>query len=66
MASVIDIEKYKNKNWEVHEFYWGCGIKNSKTNQWTNVILKPDGLEIDLQKRPVILHDNGIEFIKTP
>ena len=66
MDNVINLEKYKNKNREVHEFYWGVGIKNSETNQWTNAILKPDGLEIGLTERPAIIHENGIEFIRTP
>lgn len=66
MANVVNMDKYRGRNWEVHEFYWGVGIKNSKTNQWTNVILKPDGLEVDLSNRPAIVHENGIEFIKTP
>ena len=64
MDKIASLNKYKKKNWELHEFSWGIGIKNSKTNQWTNVILKPDGLEIDLKKRPAIIYDNGIEFIK--
>ncbi len=66
MTDIINLEEYKNKNWEVHEFYWGVGIKNSETNQWTRAMLKPDGLEIDLSNRPAIIHQNGIEFIKTP
>ena len=47
----------------MQEFNWGVGIKNRKTNQWTNIILKPDGLEIDLTDRPAILYENGIEFL---
>ena len=64
MDKIVSLDKYKKKNWESREFSWGIGIKNSKTNQWTNVILKPDGLEIDLKQRPAIIYDNGIEFIK--
>lgn len=63
MKKIIKLDKYKKKKWSGYEFNWGVGIKNEKTNQWTNIILKPDGLEIDLTDRPAILHENGIEFL---
>jgi len=64
MGEVINLNDYKNKNWEVYEFYWGVGIKNSETNQWVEIILKPNGLSINLEEHPAIVHDNGIEFLK--
>lgn len=52
------------KPWELFEFPWGTAVKK-RNGEWTNIILKPDGQEIDLEKSglKVMLHDNGIEFL---
>lgn len=68
MGKITDINKFRRKNFKkgygVYEFDWGVGVKEEKTNMWTRVFLKDDGLEIDLKGRPALLHENGIEFIK--
>lgn len=55
--SIVDL-----KPWEVHEFPWGSAIKH-RNGRWEKIFLKPDGLEIDVRHRPVILTDYGIEFL---
>ncbi|WP_199614610.1 hypothetical protein [Paenibacillus alkalitolerans] len=50
------------KPWEVIVFPWGSAVRNRTTDTWTNLFL-PDGQELNVENIPVILHDNGIEFI---
>lgn len=54
--------KIQLQPWETHEFPWGSAIKHRKGG-WETIFLKPDGLEIDVRRRPVILTDYGIEFL---
>lgn len=53
----------KLKPWEVVEFFWGVGVRHRK-GKWEKIYLKPDGQEIDVSSLNIILHENGIEFIK--
>lgn len=43
------------------EFPWGYGIRNIKS-EWSMVILKPTGQEIDVSMLNVTLSVLGIEF----
>lgn len=62
--NVIDLNKYREgERWGVYSYYWGAAVKDLKNNRWTTIILKPDSQEIDVTDIPVILHDNGIEFL---
>lgn len=51
------------KPWEVIEYYWGTVVKHRK-GKITKIYLKPDGTEIDCEKLNIIVHDNGIEFLR--
>ena len=51
------------KPWEVVDYYWGTVVKHRKGNI-SKIFLKPDGTEIDCENLDVIVHENGIEFIK--
>jgi hypothetical protein len=65
-ASVVSLDKYrekKSREWGVYEFYWGAAVRNERTRQWTQILLKPDGQEINVEHLAVILHENGIEFM---
>ncbi len=65
-SNIVPIDEYRkreNSKWGVYEFYWGVAVKNEQTQKWTNVFLRPDGQEINVEHLPVILHENGIEFI---
>lgn len=50
------------KPWEVVSFPWGSALRHSK-GDWENVMLSPDGQEIDVSKLNIILHSNGIEIL---
>ena len=64
MDYLPDLKKKKEKKkWEVHHFYWGTAVKNRETGEWTNLFLKPDGTEINLDNKHIIIHENGLEFI---
>lgn len=49
--------------WEVIDYFWGVVVKHRKGNV-SNVILKPNGIEIDCSELDVIIHENGIEFLR--
>ncbi len=64
-ASVVSLDKHREKKssgWGVYEFYWGSAVRDERTKKWTHIFLKPDGQEINVERLPVILHENGIEF----
>lgn len=48
--------------WEVVTFPWGTAVRHTK-GRWETLILN-DGQEIDVSHMDVILHDNGIEFLR--
>lgn len=52
--------------WGIYEFSWGSAVKNESNGQWTNLFLKPNSQEINVESIPVVLHENGIEFTKKP
>lgn len=47
---------------EVHEFSWGAAVRDWRRQKWVKAILS-DGQEIDTERIPVELHENGIEFL---
>lgn len=49
--------------WGVYEFSWGTAVKYLPFDKWTTICI--DGVEIDVSKRSVILHENGIEFVES-
>ena len=51
--------------YSVYEFPWGAAIKEIRTGKWLTIFIGSDtAQEIDVSNIAVILHDNGIEFIK--
>lgn len=67
MSHVVSLNKYREKKypeWGVYEFYWGSAVRNERTKKWTNIFLRPDGQEINVEHLLVILHENGIEFVE--
>lgn len=56
MAEVLEF-----KAWELVEFAWGFGVRH-RNGEWSTLVLKGCGQEIDVSGKGVILHDNGIEF----
>jgi hypothetical protein len=50
--------------WEVVKYDWGVAVRHRK-GRWTNIVFY-DGQELDLETlgMDVILHENGIEFVK--
>jgi prepilin-type processing-associated H-X9-DG protein len=52
------------KPWEVVKFPWGIAVRHRK-GKWANIVFY-DGQELNLETigMDVILHENGIEFVK--
>ncbi|NRD67497.1 hypothetical protein HRD49_37745 [Corallococcus exiguus] len=51
--------------WETVDFPHFVGVRH-RNGEWSTVILKPSGQEIDVASlggRRVVLHGNGIEFL---
>jgi hypothetical protein len=55
--NVIDL-----KPWEAYEFPWGSAVKK-RNGKWTHIFICDQ--EINVENIEVILHENGIEFIKS-
>jgi len=53
-----------DKPWEVYTYFWGTAVKNSLTDNWHSIYLKPRGQEVNLDNIQVDIHENGIEFLK--
>lgn len=58
-AKIINLHR-----WEVYKFPWGTAVKEQRTGKWFKIFLGPDGQQIDIENISVILHENGIEFVK--
>ncbi len=50
-------------SWEVFCFPWGTAVREKRTKEWQRVYVGPEGKELVLEGIPVILHENGIEFL---
>lgn len=50
------------KPYAVVKYYWGAVVKHRNGNP--ELVILNDGQEIDLTDLEVIIHENGIEFIK--
>jgi hypothetical protein len=51
-------------SWEVFEYFWGTAIKERRTGKWIRGFLKPNAREINLEGITVVIHENGIEFLR--
>lgn len=58
MSNVTQLHPY-----EVHEFPWGSAVKR-RNGEWERVHISPSGQEINVEGLPVVLHENGIEFVR--
>lgn len=63
VASLAKHRERKSWEWGVHEFSWCSAVRNERTRKWTHIFLKPDAQEINVEHLPVIIHENGIEFV---
>lgn len=60
MGEVIDIKHH----WETHSFPWGSAVRE-RNGKWSLCFLNgKDPQHINFENLNVILHDNGIEFVK--
>lgn len=51
--------------YSVYEFPWGSAVKEVRTGKWLKIFIVSSTVqEIDISNITVILHHNGIEFIK--
>lgn len=51
------------KPYEVVEFEWGTAVRH-RNGKWEHIFIRPSGQEINVSKLDVVLHDNGIEFVR--
>ena len=48
--------------WGVYVYPWGTAVKEQRTDKWTTICIGDQ--ELDVTDRSIILHENGIEFVK--
>lgn len=48
--------------WGVYVYPWGTAVKEQRTDKWTTICIGDQ--ELDVADRSIILHENGIEFVK--
>ena len=46
----------------VYVYPWGTAVKEQRTDKWTTICIGDQ--ELDVTDRSIILHENGIEFVK--
>jgi len=48
----------------VYTFPWGSAIREIPSEKWLKVVVAPLAQVIDVSDLNVVLHNNGIEFLK--